>query len=291
MPVHGSLGYDVLVSGLLPAHDAPTPDGTPARWSPLAHTLIHGPAEAAVVDPPITVAQTARLGDWIESIGKRLTTVYITHWHADHWLGTSELTRRFPGVTVYATPATIARMVKSTPGGVPAGPWASLFPGQLPDVPVPIQAEPIPAGGFTVDGHPVVAVEAGHSDTGDSTVLHVPSIGLVAAGDVVYNNVHQYLAETGDGGFAGWHRALDIVESLRPAHVVAGHKDQYRDDSPATIAATRAYLDDAARLLATGPSREEFFTRMLQAYPERINPYTVWLSAGRLLPGGGTGAG
>jgi hypothetical protein len=192
---------------------------------------------------------------------------------------------------VYATPGTIARMVKSTPDGVPAGPWTSLFPGQMPDVPVAIQAEPIPAKGFTVDGHPIVAVEAGHSDTGDSTVLHVPSIALVAAGDVVYNDVHQYLAETGDGGFAAWHRALDVVESLRPARVVAGHKDQDRDDIPATIAATRAYLDDAARLLATGPSREEFFTRMLQAYPERINPYTVWLSARRLLPGGGTAAG
>ena len=47
-----------------------------------------------------------------------------------------------------------------------------------------------------------VAVEAGHSDTDDSTVLHAPSIGLVAAGDVVYNNVHQYLAETGGGGMA-----------------------------------------------------------------------------------------
>jgi hypothetical protein len=31
-------------------------------------------------------------------------------------------------------------------------------------------------------------------------VLHVPSIGLVVAGDVAYNGVHQYLAEGGGGG-------------------------------------------------------------------------------------------
>jgi hypothetical protein len=73
------------------------------------------------------------------------------------------------------------------------------------------------------------------------------------------------------------------VESLRPAHVVAGHKDQARDDVPAAIAGTRRYLDDAARLLAAGPSREEFFFQVLRLYPERINPYTVWLTAGRLL--------
>jgi len=65
--------------------------------------------------------------------------------------------------------------------------------------------------------------------------------------------------------------------------VVAGHKDQARDDAPSAIAETRRYLDDAARLLAAGPGREEFFFQMLRLYPERINPCTVWLTARRLL--------
>lgn len=71
---------------------------------------------------------------------------------------------------------------------------------------------------------------------------------------------------------------------MHPAHVVAGHKDATRDDSPANIDLTRKYLDDAARLLAAGPSPEEFFFGMLKQYPDRVNPYTVWLSARRLLP-------
>jgi glyoxylase-like metal-dependent hydrolase (beta-lactamase superfamily II) len=285
MPPSSQLQYDVLVSGLLPANDAPLPNGERPFWSPLSHTLIHGPTEAAVVDPPITVAQTTALADWIASFGTRLTAIYITHWHADHWLGTRQLTERFPGVTVYATEATIARMIESTPDGQPSALWTSLFPGQLPDVPIPILAEPIPADGFTIDGDRVVAVEAGHSDTDDSTVLHVPSLGLVAAGDVVYNNVHQFLAESADGGLAGWHRALDVVESLQPTHVVAGHKDQTRPDAPATIAETRRYLDDGGRLLAGEPTRQEFFAQMLKLYPGRVNPTTVWLTARRLLPG------
>jgi glyoxylase-like metal-dependent hydrolase (beta-lactamase superfamily II) len=283
MPASSPLQYDVLVSGLLPASAPSLPDGSRPHWSPLSHTLIHGPTEAAVVDPPITVAQTCALANWIASFGKRLTYIYITHWHADHWLGTTELARHFPGVTVCATPATIARMIKATPDGKPAALWTTLFPGQLPEVPIAITAEPVPADGFTVDGHSVVAIEAGHGDTADSTVLHVPSIGLVAAGDVVYNNVHQYLAETGDGGLEGWHRALDVVGSLRPRHVVAGHKDGTRPDDPVTIEETRRYLDDAARLLATGPSPEEFFFRLLGQHPARVNPYTLWLSARRLL--------
>ncbi|MFI5611579.1 MBL fold metallo-hydrolase [Amycolatopsis sp. NPDC051903] len=286
MPVASPLQYRVFVSGLLPVSDSPLPDGTPARWSPLSHTLVYGPTEAAVVDPPITVAQATALANWIEAFGKRLSHVYITHWHADHWLATGELARRFRGLTVHASAATIDRMVASTPGGVPGGRWAEWFPGQLPPTPIPILAEPVPAAGFTVDGHHVLAVEAGHSDTDDTTVLHVPSIGLVAAGDVVYNNVHQYLAETPGGGLEAWHRALDVVEALRPENVVAGHKDPARPDSPADLDETRGYLDHAAALLATRPTRSEFYSRMLEQYPERINPYTVWLSAGRLLEDG-----
>jgi len=284
MSAGSQLQYDVFVSGLLPANDGLMPNGERPHWSPLSHTLIHGPAEAMVVDPPITTAQTTALADWIESFGKRLAYIYITHWHSDHWFGTRQLTERFPGVTVYATGPTIVRMIAGTPDGVPADLWTRLFPGQLPEIPITIVAEPVPADGFSLDGHPIVPVEAGHSDTDDSTVLHVPSLGLVAAGDVVYNNVHQFLAESADGGLAGWHRALDVVESLRPSHVVAGHKDQARDDAPSAIADTRRYLDDAARVLAAGPGREEFFVEMLRLYPERINPYTVWLSARRLLP-------
>lgn len=283
MPPSSKLQYRVLVSGLLPVNGLPLPDGTRPRWSPLSHTLMFGPAEAVVVDPPITVAQATALANWIESFGKRLTYIYVTHWHADHWLAASELATRFPGVTAYASGATIGRMVTSTPDGVPGGLWAEWFPGQLPQTPIPILAQPVPAGGFTVDGHPVVAVEAGHSDTDDTTVLHAPSIGLVAAGDVVYNNVHQYLAEIPGGGLEAWHRALDTVEALHPANVVAGHKDTSRDDSPATIGETRSYLDHAAGLLATQPTRAEFYSRILQRYPERINPYMVWLSASRLL--------
>ncbi|MFI6263076.1 MBL fold metallo-hydrolase [Micromonospora sp. NPDC051006] len=282
MSDNATLRYDVLVSGLAPVRDDVLPNGERPHWSPLAHTLIHGAREAVVVDPPITVAQTDALADWIESFGKRLTHIYITHWHADHWLGTGRLVRRFPDAVAYAGPRTVDRIVRSTPDGVPAALWRDLFPGQLGDPPIEIPIGPVPSGGFTVDGQQLLSVEVGHSDTDDSTVLHVPSIGLVAAGDVVYN-VHQYLAEASDGGLDGWRAALDTVAALAPTHVVAGHKDPTRDDDVAAIGQTREYLDVAAELLAARPSREEWFSRMVERYPDRVNPYTVWLSARRLL--------
>ncbi len=43
----------------------------------------------------------------------------------------------------------------------------------------------VPADGFSVDGAKIVVVEVGHSDGDNTTVLHVPSIGLVVAGVVI----------------------------------------------------------------------------------------------------------
>jgi len=66
-------------------------------------------------------------------------------------------------------------------------------------------------------------VHLGHTDSSNTTALHVSSIGLVASGDVVYNNPHPYLAECDEKPRGEWPSALDKIEALRPQAVVAGH--------------------------------------------------------------------
>ena len=129
-----------------------------------------------------------------------------------------------------------------------------------------------------------MAVEVGHTDTDDTTVLHVPSIGLVVAGDVAYNGVHQYLLESAHGGVEAWLAALDKVAALQPRAVVAGHKNKDLPDDPAIIDQTRDYLLNARRLLAEKPSPREYFDEMIALYPDRLNVGPVWYTAVALLP-------
>ena len=277
------LSYDVFVSdGPAGAGGERMPDGAPLAWSPLSSTLIFGAQDAILVDPPFTRTQIQGVGDWVERSGRRLAYIYATHGHGDHWFGTGELARRFPGVTVYATVGTIEVMRQQ------AGPsreqlFDRIFPGQIPETPV--LAEPVPARGFLLEGNRVVAVEAGHTDTDKTTVLHVPSIGLVAAGDVAYNGVHQYILEGGHGGLREWLRALDRVAGLHPRAVVAGHKNKNRPDDPAILDETRQYLQDVIRLLDDKPTAREFYDQITGLYPDRLNPGVVWLGARGLLGG------
>lgn len=274
------LTYDVYVCDGVPrARTDRLPDGGPIVSSPLASTLIIGERDAVLVDPPFTREQTHQVGDWVERYGRRLTHIYATHGHGDHWFGTGELLKRFPGAIPYATEGTIGIMRRNVEGRDWF--WDVDFPGLIPETPLVYQ--PVPADGFTLEGHRIEAVEVGHTDTDDTTVLHVPSIGLIVGGDVVYNGVHQMLLETPGGGFESWLAALDVLESLNPRSVVAGHKNRDLPDDPAVIDQTRQYLRDAQRLLAEKPTPREFYDEIVARYPDRLNVGPVWYGAHGLL--------
>ncbi|OPF78849.1 MBL fold hydrolase [Streptomyces antioxidans] len=273
------LSYEVLVlDGVTRVSEQRMPNGDPFVSSPVACTLIHGERDAVLVDPPFTHQQIQEVGDWIERSGKRLAHIYITHGHGDHWFGTGELVKRFRGVRVHATRGTIGLMHEAAKGRAQ---WDAFFPGQIPKTPV--LAEPVPAEGFLLEGHVLRAVEVGHTDTDATTVLHVPSIGLVVAGDAVYNGVHQMLLESANGGLEKWLEALDTIEALNPRAVVASHKNRELPDDPAILGETRQYLLDAARLLKTSANAGEYYDAMLSLYPDRLNKGPLWYGAVGLL--------
>jgi len=159
--------------------------------------------------------------------------------------------------------------------------WDKSFPAQIPDAPV--LATTPPGIVFNLEGNELRISEAGHTDTDKTTVLHVPSIGLVVAGDAVYNGVHQYLAEAANGGLRAWMKGLEIVAALRARHVVAGHKNKALPDDPKTIDETRRYLEDAERLISGSHTAREFYDAMVTLYPDRLNPSALWFWGAKAL--------
>lgn len=158
-----------------------------------------------------------------------------------------------------------------------------LFPDQIPTGPVDVQV--VGEEGLRLEGHSLIPVEVGHSDSDDTTVLWVPSLKLAVAGDVVYNGVHLALFEAANGGRDAWRRALDTVEALGAEFVVAGHKDPARPDDVADIGHTRRYLDDVDLMLKGSTTPMELYQGMTRLHPERLNPGILWFGALTLLGG------
>jgi glyoxylase-like metal-dependent hydrolase (beta-lactamase superfamily II) len=288
--ITSQLSWDVFVSPLEltvvdrrnDGHAAPgfadLPPGVQYEaWSPISSTLITGHRDAVLVDPLMTTTQARVLAAWIAATGKNLTTVYVTHGHGDHHFGLGVILDRFPGARAVATPAVVERMRESVDPGAVASFWTQLLPGQIPERLV--VAEPLKDGGFDLEGHELVALNLGHTDTDDTTCLYVPDIGLVAAGDAVYNDVHLYLAESDPDRRKEWIAAIDTIEALNPQAVISGHKRAGRADDPHILEETRQYIRDFDRIDASATTARELYDQMLAIYPDRVNPGVLWISA------------
>ena len=246
-------------------------------WVANSSTLIYGKRDAVLVDTFLTTEQSRALLDRVVANGKNLTAIYITHGHGDHFFGLASLLERFPRARAVATPEIVQAMHEQLSPAWIENFWRRLFPGEIPER--LLVAEPLETNELELEGHKLVAVNTGRTDTAHSTCLHVPSIGLIVGGDVVYNGIHPYLGETDTPGRLEWISTLDKLEGLRPRAVVAGHKVPENDDDPRIIAETRQYLRDFNRLNDATATARELYDAMLEIYPDHVNPGSLWGAA------------
>jgi glyoxylase-like metal-dependent hydrolase (beta-lactamase superfamily II) len=277
------LHWDVFVTPGISYESLDLPPGTQQRmWSPMASTLIYGERDAVLVDAFMTIEQAHALGEWVEAHGKHLTTIYATHGHGDHFFGASTILQRFPRARLVATPEVVKMMRQQASPQTLASFWTPRFPGQIADQLV--LAEELTDNVLDLEGHDLVVVPLGHTDTDNTTCLHVPSIGLVVAGDAAYNDVHLLLAESNAHTLLEWIAALDTIEALHPRAAIAGHKRPGTDDDPRIIEETRQYIRAFDRLAQTTTTARELYDQMLSLYPERVNPGALWSSARAFKP-------
>jgi len=234
------------------------------------------------VDALLTIDQAVALVNWIAASGKNLTTIYATHGHGDHFFGVSTVLERFPNARFVARPDVIKIMRQQTSPETWNVRWKARFPGQISDR--FIIAEELTGSTIDLEGQELVSIPLGHTDIDNTTCLHIPSIGLVVAGDAAYNGVHLYLAESNLHTRREWIAALDTIESLNPRAVIAGHKRPGNDDGPKIIEETRQYIRDFDRVAETTTARE-LYDKMLERYPDRGNPgLALWISAHAAKP-------
>jgi len=279
-----SLTWEVFLAPSIPAITSDLPPGENQRpWPPISSTLISGERDAVLVDTPITVEQARALTNWVAARGKNLTTIYATHGHGDHFFGASTVLERFPGARFVARPEVIKIMRQQASPESLATYWNPRFPDQISSQ-LAI-AEELTGNVINLEGQELVSVPLGFTDTAGTTCLHVPSIGLIVAGDAAYNGVHLHLSESPDQQKRQeWVAALDKMESLKPRAVIAGHKRVGNADSPKILGETGRYIRDFERLAMQTTTARELYDQMLKLYPDWGNPGALWTSVQAVKP-------
>src|SRR5467141_3925085 len=72
--------------------------------------IIEGEHEVMLVDAQLTKTSAEKVLQQIEETKKPLSTIYITHAHAEHFLGLEVFKEAYPGVRIIATSAVVDRI-------------------------------------------------------------------------------------------------------------------------------------------------------------------------------------
>ncbi|EEA19186.1 hypothetical protein TMatcc_010266 [Talaromyces marneffei ATCC 18224] len=273
----GSLQVDVYVAPPIPAATGFT-EPSKSQWSPISCTLIHNSKSAVLVDTPITIKQTEALADWIKATlapDTKLEYIYTTHAHGDHYFGNPVILEHFPGAKCVATASVAAGIEKTLAASIPI--WQGWFPdGQILSERQTVPESLPETGEFFIDGHSLFGVDVSHSDTDASSFLHVPDLDLVVAGDVVYGDCYQFLAEANTPEKRkSWLNALDQIAALKPSIVVPGHKRASQLDGPYLIESTREYIRTFERELEQLGDADQLEEAMKKLYPQRWNGFIL----------------
>ncbi len=263
-----ALSYDVFTAPEKPFVSPPPAVGDAPAWDPTTSTLIFGARDAVLVDPLMTVSEATALTDWVALHDRDLTTIYITHGHGDHYLGLPVVLDRFPDARVAAAPGTARHMQEQDTQPLDDA-LRARFPGQIAGTsPLP---EPLESPEIQIEGSAIEVIDTGHTDTVDTTSLHVPDLGLIVSGDVAYNHCHMYVGDTTADGRAEWIAALDRLSALNPASVVCGHKDPTQGNPPTVLAESRGYLEYYGQLRQANLPDQELFDAMVRRYPDWVS--------------------
>ncbi|MFE7422528.1 MBL fold metallo-hydrolase [Rhodococcus sp. NPDC057529] len=265
-----TLTLDVYTS---PQRDLPAG----GSFSPTTATLVLGPTQAVLVDTGYTLDDVHEVARRIEISGCSLTTIYITHAHPDHYLGLEWLLTRFPQARAVAVPAVAEKIAEDLE--LTRRRWTAMFGGLALDnsaVPEPLKGTVLP-----VDGHELRILTIGQGDIPHNTVVHIPAIEAVIAGDIVYNGINPFLAASGPKEWPQWIASIDEVAALSPRIVVAGHKrpDLPDDDPTASLGGTRAFIDAFMGAVDDKDTARDVVRHLQSLFPDYGNPSALIGSA------------
>jgi cyclase len=205
-----------------------------------SYALIDG-AEALVADTGVSVDHGRAIRKTLESRGVERITVVLSHWHLDHVAGNAA----FSGCEIVAgarTAELLAERREAIEAGTLEGPPA-IRPLVMPTRTFEGDRESLRVGGLEVE---LLRFDI-HSD--DATVIRVPSLGILLAGDTVEDTI-TYLTEP--DRIPAHVAELDRMHGLEFERIFPSHGSIEAIGSggygPGLILATRTYL---TRLLET----------------------------------------
>lgn len=246
---------------------------SPYAYAANATHIIETANELVIVDTQFINPLAHGFRAYVNSLGKPVNRVFISHGHPDHYFG---LAAAFADCKAYSLEGinTIIgewgpQMIKNQKPN---------FGDMIPDEVAVPQYVVVPNTSEIIDGltYEYEVVESAESEV--QLLIKLPELGTVIAQDLVYSGVHIWL---GMGWFENWATELQKLANTKGYdYILAGHglpctKDEIHNNI--------RYIETAQKLFKDGLSKDDFKTALLAAYPHRESPMMFDLYLGFLF--------
>jgi glyoxylase-like metal-dependent hydrolase (beta-lactamase superfamily II) len=226
--------------------------------------LITGEKDAVLVDAQFTIADGKRVADAVKESGKNLTFVYVTHSHPDHYFGFVPIREAYPNAKLVALQTTVDEIKRTWEAKVKQ--WKPMYKEGI--TAKPFLPEPLPGTTLELEGEKLELAGNVQGDDAHNSYVWIPSLRAAVAGDIVYDQVFPWTAETTPSDRQKWIAALDALSARNPAVVVPGHQKPERGQSPENVKFTRDYLVAYDEVLAKSEKASDLQAKMKAKYPD-----------------------
>jgi glyoxylase-like metal-dependent hydrolase (beta-lactamase superfamily II) len=181
--------------------------------------IIEGTHEVMLVDAQLTKTNAERVLEEIKETKKPLSIIYITHEHADHFLGLEVFKEAYPGVRIIANSAVVDRINEVYQAKIDK--WKTILgSGSTSQV---VAIEQFDGNFIKFESSQIEVLKNIQGDTDENTMLWIPEQRILIAGDVVVNDMHVYTAETDSKARGKWLNSINKIRELKPSVVIPGH--------------------------------------------------------------------
>jgi len=226
--------------------------------------IIEGTHEVMLVDAQLTKTNAERVLQQIQATKKPLSIIYITHEHADHFLGLEVFKDAYPTVRILANSHVADRISNVYQAKIDK--WKGILGAKATSHIVPISKYDDDFIRF--DNSRIEIIKGTQGDTNENTMLWLPWQRTLIAGDVVFNDMHVYTAETDMSARARWLNSLNTIRELKPAVVIPGHsKSGAPLDATSAVTFTERYLQIFDEELKKAKKPDDLIEAMKEQFP------------------------
>jgi len=225
--------------------------------------IIETPNELRMIDAQFIAPHAKAVRAYIETLGKPLVQVILSHNHPDHWFGAST----FEDMAPIATSTNIADDLKN--GGMRYIKIMLTKPkmkGSVPDK-VIVPSEVVALGAQTWDGLDVIVEEYTEHESHNSLLIKIPSAGIMIGQDLFYNGFFLVASERKRN--LHWRNLLQELsdnEAKTYMTLLVGHG---QNGGPSILSQDITYLDALEATMEKGMDIDATTQSLIEQFPDK----------------------